>query len=156
MLAARQRQRVDHPLDEERRPAQRRQLGVEEAQVEFGVVDDQPVVADEGEKLVDHRGEHRLVGERSGRMAMDPVGVVGDVALRIDQHMKDRAGGDLIDDLYGADFDQAVALRRVEAGRFGVEHDLTHRASSGREWRPRRATERRPGPGLPDTGRECR
>ena len=122
--------------NEDRRPTERRQLGVEEAHVEFGVVDDQAIFADEGEKLVDHGGEDRLVGERGGRMAVDAERLLRHVAFGIDQHVKDGAGGDLVDDLHCADFDQPIALRWVEAGRLGVEDDLTHRSASGRERRP--------------------
>ena len=63
-------------------------------------------------------------------MAVDANGVLGNVALGVDQVMEDAAGRGLVDDLDGADFEQPMALRRIEAGRFGVEHDLTHGVSS--------------------------
>ena len=107
MFAARQRERVDDPLGGYRRAPERRQLGVEEPHVEFGVVDDEAILADEGEEVVDHRGEDRLVGERSGRMAVDAERLLRHFAFGIDQGVKDDAGGDLVDDFHGADFDQA-------------------------------------------------
>ena len=52
--------------------------------------------------------------------------VLGHVALGVDEHMIGLAGGDHVDDLDRGDFDEPVALGGIEAGRLGVEHDLTH------------------------------
>ena len=40
--------------------------------------------------------------------------------------MKGLAGGETIDELNAANFDQAIALQWIKSGRFGVENDLAH------------------------------
>ena len=49
----------------------RAEFGIEEGEVELGVVGDQRRVADELDQFVDHRGEGRLVGEEGVGQAMD-------------------------------------------------------------------------------------
>ena len=61
MLAARQQQRVDQPLARDRLPLDTVELGIDEADVERGVVDDERRVADELQELLDHFRKQRLV-----------------------------------------------------------------------------------------------
>ena len=49
------------------------------------------------------------------------------VAFRIEVAVERPAGRKAVDQLDAADLDQPVALDGVEAGGFGVEHDLAHR-----------------------------
>ena len=71
VLAARQQQRVDQPLARDQRLAGALELGIEEAEIERGVVRDQRRVADECEEVVGDLGEQRLVLEELGREAVD-------------------------------------------------------------------------------------
>ena len=54
------------------------------------------------------------------------LGLSRNVALRIDEAMEFAARRNAIEDLDATDFDQPVALLRIEARRFGVENDLAH------------------------------
>ena len=91
MFLARQRQRVDDAIEADRLPPDPPQFGIEKPQVEFGVVDHQLRVADERHQIIDHAGENGLVPEAFGSVAMHSHGVIGDIALRVDEHMKDLA-----------------------------------------------------------------
>ncbi|KIU01436.1 hypothetical protein QU38_01640, partial [Staphylococcus aureus] len=71
MLDAGDRQRVDHAAQVDDRPAVARQLAIEEAEVEIGVVRDHRAVADEFQHVLDHVREQRLVGEEHVRQAVD-------------------------------------------------------------------------------------
>ena len=47
-----------------------------------------------------------------------------DVAFRIDEDVIFGPGRDAVDQLDATDFDQPVALARIESRRFGIEHYL--------------------------------
>ena len=128
MLFSRERQRVDNAIHADRGEPKPRQLRVHEAHIKIGVVDDELRVADEGEKIVDHACEDRLVLENRGAMAVDTHCVLGDITLWIDENVKDLAGQALVHDLDGANFQHPMSVRRIEACRFRVEHDFTHGA----------------------------
>ena len=83
-------------------------------------------VADEGGEVGGDGGEDRLVGEEGGGEAVDADRLLGHLALRVDVGVEGAPRGHVVDDLDGAELDDAVAGRRVESGRLGVEHDLTH------------------------------
>ena len=51
------------------------------------------------------------------------------LALRVDVAVEGAAGRHVVDELDRADLDDPVAGVRIEPGRLGVEHDLTHRAA---------------------------
>ena len=106
-----------------------RQLGIDEFQVERGVVDDQRRVADEIQKSVGDVGEPVLAGEEIVRQAVDREGVLRHVAFRIEINVKFPAGRQVVLQFDGADLDDPVAGGRIEAGGFGVEDDLTHGVS---------------------------
>ena len=126
VLSPRKRQRVDDALHGDRLAPQPRQLCIHEAHVEFGVVDDEPRIADEGEKFVNDACEDRLVLEDGGGMTVDARGVLGDLALGIDERVEDFSRQDLMDDFDRANFQHPVSVGRTKASRFGVEHDFTH------------------------------
>ena len=106
----------------------RRELGIDEFQVELGVVDDQPrVVADEVQKLRDDAGEHRMFRQELGRQAVHGLRFARHVALGIDVALERAAGRQVIDQLDAGDLDEAVAGVGIEAGRFGIENDLARR-----------------------------
>ncbi len=65
--------------------------------------------------------EQRLSRQVAVGEAVNTRGFGRDVALRIDQRMKVPAGGQVVDQLQRRDLDDAVAVQRVEAGRFRVE-----------------------------------
>ena len=61
MLASRQRERVDHALHPDERMPGAPEFLVQEADVESGIVNDEPVITHEGQKLLDDRREDGLV-----------------------------------------------------------------------------------------------
>jgi hypothetical protein len=125
---ARQLQRVEHAAaipDAARFRAEPRQLGIEEADVERGVVDDQFGAIDEGQEFADDLREQRLVGEEFIGQAVYFGRTAVHFALRIEVTMEDPTAGSALDQFDAADFDDAMAAR-VEAGGFGVEQDLAH------------------------------
>ena len=126
MLAPRQQQRVDQPVARDRRPLDAVELGIDEADVERGVVDHQRRVADEFHELVDYMGEQRLVGEEFGRKPVHGESLGRHVALGIDVPVKYLAGRHAIEYLDAADLDQPVAAQRIKAGGFGIENDFAH------------------------------
>ena len=112
--------------------AQQLQFAVDKPQVEFGVMNNQGILADEIQKLDDNRGEGRVFGEKLSAQPMNLVGRLGHVALRIDVSLELPPGGQVIGQLQTGDFDNAIAVRRIEARGFGIEDDLTHGTSEQR------------------------
>ena len=64
MLAAGKQKRIDHALARDQRPAGALELGIEKAEIERGIVDDERRVAEEGDQIVRHLGEKELVLEK--------------------------------------------------------------------------------------------
>ena len=131
-------------------------LRIDEAHIEFGVVDDDLRVADKREKLLDEHGEDGLVLQQLRGVAVNPHGVLGDIALRVDQVMEDASGRRLVHDLDRADLEQPVSFQRAQAGGFGVKHDLTHDGSFVLPVQRRRGGIGRPAPASPTRIRRCR
>src|SRR3546814_11616083 len=75
MKLARHLHGAAHARQVERRPAGARQLGIDEAEVEGGVVRDHRRVAEKLEQLVDQACEQRLVGKELACTAMTAVGL---------------------------------------------------------------------------------
>src|SRR5258708_7435415 len=102
------------------------QLGIDEFEVELRIVDDQPSVADEGQKFIHDRGKGRMLGEELRRQPMDGIGLLRHLAFGIDVAVKDAPARHVIDELDAADLDDAMAVGGVESRRLSIEHDLTH------------------------------
>src|SRR5690606_11699742 len=126
-------QRVDHLaqlLNTHIAAVEQLQLVVEEADIEWGVVDDQFGAANEVQQLLDHMAEQRLIGDHFIGDAVHLHRPTVDFALWIDVLMKMPACEPAVDQFDTADFDQTVALAGFQTGCFGVEHDLPHSYSS--------------------------
>src|SRR5690606_5428442 len=102
------------------------QFGIEELDVEAGVVGDELGAADELEELRGDVGEARLVGQELGGQPVHRQRFGIAVAVGIQVNVQVVAGDGAVDDLDAADFDDAVALRGVQSGGFGIEDDLAH------------------------------
>jgi hypothetical protein len=89
-------------------------------------VRDQPRIADEFEEFADDLGEDRLVLEKTVGDTVNVDCRDTDLALRVDVFLPDAAGRQMVQQLDAGDVDDAVAAARIEAGGFGVEHDLAH------------------------------
>ena len=100
------------------------QLGIDEAEIEGGVVRNQRRIFDKTQELVGHVLEQRLVLQEIDGEAVHGDGVRMDIALGIEIAVELAAGWDAVDDLDAAELDQAIAAGRVEARGLGVEHDL--------------------------------
>ena len=143
----RQHQRIDQALARDRGLFAALELGIDEAEVEHRIVRDQWGVADEGEKLLAHVGEQRLVLEELGRQAVHLERAVRHLAFGVEVVVEAIAGRKPVHQLDTADLDQPVALVGVEAGGLGVEHDLAHAVVL----RCLRTGAASAGPGLPDS-----
>src|ERR1700722_14667684 len=87
MLFSRQRQCIDNAIHPDRGEVKPPQLRIHEAHIKIGIVNDELRVADEGQKIVDHACEDRLVLEHGGAMAVDTHCVLGDITLWIDENV---------------------------------------------------------------------
>ena len=65
MLAARQQQRIDQPVAQDRLPLDAVEFGIDEADVERGVVDDERRIANEFQEFVDHLVNSGLLARNS-------------------------------------------------------------------------------------------
>jgi hypothetical protein len=119
-----QRQRVHHAVPAQQRPPRPVELGIEEAEIEGGVVHHQHGAFDEAKHVVGQIGEARLVAQELGGEAVHLEGLVWHVALGVEVAMPTAPGRDAIDQLDAADLDHPVAVERIESRRFGIEHDL--------------------------------
>ena len=110
--------------------AEAAQFGIEEFQVELGVVDDQPAIADEVEEFLGMHGEGRMCRQELGGEPVYRIGLFRHVALGVDVAMEDAPGRHVIDELDAADLDDAVAVGGIEPRRLSVENDLAHAVSA--------------------------
>src|SRR5579872_63189 len=106
MLAPGQKQRVDEPLSQNGRPVEPVEFGIDEADIERGVVNHQRRFADEGQEFVDLLGEQRLGGEEFIGETVDGKGLRRDVALGIEITMEGLSGRHAVEDLDTADFNK--------------------------------------------------
>jgi len=84
-------------------------------------VRDQPAVAEEGQQLGGNGGKQRLSRQVCRGKAVHPAGFGRNVALRVDQCVEMLARRQLIDQLQSGDFDDPVAVQRIESGCLGIE-----------------------------------
>ena len=126
MLAPGQQQRIDQPLARDRRALDPVELGIDEADVERGVVDHQRRVTDELQKFVDDFVEQRFRCQKFARQAVHRKGFGGHVPFWVDVDVKALPRRHAVENLDAADFHQAVAAKGIKAGRFGVEDDFAH------------------------------
>ncbi len=129
MLTARDQERVDRALARDQRPAGALELGIDKADVERGVVDDQRRIAQKGDQVVRHLGEKELVLEEVIAEAVHRERLRRHAALRIEISVERLAGGDAVDQLDAADLDQPMAVQRIETRGLGIEHNLAHESS---------------------------
>ena len=87
---------------------------------------DQRRLADKLEQVLRALGKARLVGQKNGAEPVDGLGIARHLALGIEVSVEVAAGFDAVEDLDAADLDHAVAALGIDAGGFGVEHDLAH------------------------------
>src|ERR1700678_1496492 len=102
------------------------EFGVQEGDVERGIVDDEFRVADELDELRMYLRECRLFCQSRAREAVDLLRALIDVALRIQVLVIRSAGKAAIQDLHGADFDPAVLMFDFQSRGFRLEYDLAH------------------------------
>ncbi|MGY3354383.1 putative amino acid dehydrogenase [Bradyrhizobium sp. GM0.4] len=139
MLAPSQQQRIDQPLARDRRALDPVELGIDEADVERGIVDHQRRVADELQKIVDDLVKQLLRRQEFGRQPVHRKGFCRHVPFGIDVDVETLPRRHAIEHLDAADFDQAISPQRVKAGGFCVENDFAHDLGSRVRRRIRRA-----------------
>ena len=138
MLAPRQQQRVDQPVAGDGRPFDAVELGVDEADIERGVVNYQRRIGDEFEKVLHHLGEQRLVGEEFAGKSVHRERFRRHVAFGVDMAVEGLARRHAIENLDAADLNQSIPAQRVEAGGFGVENYFAHELQTAQTNQDRR------------------
>ena len=131
MAAAGERQGVGEAAVGKRRMAGPLEFHVDETAVERGIVRHQPAVGDEFEERAGNGGKDGFVAQKGVAQAMDRLGIGRHGAFGIDVFVERAPGGNVIQQLDAADLHQPVAGGRIQAGRFGIEHDLAHGATVG-------------------------
>ena len=126
MTPTRQHQRIDDPFVGNRRVAGAGELGIEEGHVEFGIVRNQGRLVDKFDELGGNRHKQRLVDQEGVVEAADAQRLGRHRPFGIKVTVKAAAGRDVVDQLDHADLDDAIAVLRIEPGRFGIEDDLAH------------------------------
>ena len=107
-------------------PAEARELVVEEGDVEGRVVDHELGAGDEGEELVRHLGETRMLAQELEAEPVHLERTLVDLALRIEIALEAAPGAAALAQFDAADFHQPVPAAGFESGGFGIEHDLAH------------------------------
>ena len=125
----RQRQRIENAVKTQNLPVMFFQLGIQEFNIKFGIVNHQPVIADKGQKFIGNLGKYRLIFQKFCREPMHALGFFRHIPFRIEIDMIGLAGGNGIEQLDAANFHNAVALRRVKPGGFRIQYNFTHRRS---------------------------
>ena len=110
----------------DRRHVEPCELGVEEADVERGVVDDQLGAANEVDEFGGNVGKARLVLQEVEADSVHRQRALVDVAIGVEIAVKVPVGQPPVAHLDAADFDDAVPELVLKAGRFGIEEDLSH------------------------------
>lgn len=117
---------IDHPIARERRQAQHVKFGIDEAEVEPGIVRDQHRILQEFKQVGRLFMKPRLVRKESGGQAMDRLGRGRHIAIRVEIAVEGSPGGHPVDHLDTTDFDQPVTALGIKTGGFGIEDYLTH------------------------------
>ena len=118
-----QGERVDHARCGQRGPADAAELRIEEREIERRIVRDQIVVAEEFQQFVDNLAETRLAGEVCQGEAVNPRGVLRNVALGVDQSVEMPSGRQVVQQFQRGHLDHPVAELRFQTGGFRVEQD---------------------------------
>src|SRR5260221_6898344 len=139
------------------------ELEIQELDVELGVMDDQLGAGDEIQELLRHLGEFRLGAQVFERHAVYPGRAQVDVALGVEVSVELPLADVAREDLYTADFDDAVAKLGAESCGFGIK-DYLARHSLESLYSPERLRAhfpdarrgRAPSATLPHVGRRAR
>jgi hypothetical protein len=91
--------------------------------------DNQLLLADEGQEFLRYLGEPRFVPQKSSGQPMNALGFLRHVAFGVDIALKDRTRRHVVQQLHGGQLDDAMPGLRIQAGRFGIEDDLTQNRS---------------------------
>ena len=128
MHVPRHAQRVDHgrAIVGDGLEIEQAQLVVEKRDIERRVVDDEFGAAHVFDEFGGDFAELRLVAQELGGQPVHLQRAFLALAFRIDVAVEMVAGQPPVDEFDAGDFDDAVAERRVEAGGFSVENDLSH------------------------------
>src|SRR5271156_162772 len=133
MLAARNQERIDHTLPRYQGFARTLELGVEKAEVERGIMDDERCVPEKGNQIVRHFGEEGLILEEFLAQPVNRECFRRHAALGIEVSVEGLAGRYAIDQLDAADLDQTMAVQRIKTRGLGIEHNFAHnRPRAGR------------------------
>jgi hypothetical protein len=103
-----------------------RQFGIEERQIERGIVDHEFCVPYKLQEIIDDGSEQRFVAQEFVADSGNDARALVDRALRIQISMERASGSPAFGQLDAANLDDPVALADLQAGRFGVEDDLSH------------------------------
>ncbi len=85
------------------------ELGIDETQIELGIMCDEDRITDESEKFLGDLGKLRLSDQRLCRNSVNPERLVRHVALGIEIEVKCLSGRNRIQNFNTADLDDAMA-----------------------------------------------
>ena len=126
MLAAGNKQCIDHALARDQRPAGTLQLGIEETDIERRVVDHEWCISKKRDQIVGNFREKEFVFQELIAEAVDCERLRGHAALWIEIAVKRLPGRYPVDQLDAADLDQTMAVEGIETRGLGIEHNLAH------------------------------
>src|SRR4029078_8293781 len=128
MLAACQQQRVDKPFTRDQFALGTLELSTQKGMVEARIVNDQRSIPDKGKKIVDDVDIALVRFQKIGGKTMNLKCLGGHIPLRIDVGVARRPRWYPVEQRDTAQFNEPMALCRIEACRFGIKDNFTHGA----------------------------
>ena len=124
----RDQQRIQRAREWQLLMARRRQFGIQKLHVERGVMDHQLRIGDEIQKIAGDGGEFWFVAQEIIAQPMHLERLGRHEAFWIEILVIAAPGRQMVEQFHRADFHDSVALRRVQPGGFGIQHNFTHHA----------------------------
>src|SRR3984957_14014435 len=117
MLAPRNQECIDQAIACERRPAVAFELGIDEPEVQRGIVDNERPVAEKSDQLARRLGKKQLIPEKFLAKAVHGECLRRHAAFGIEIAMEGLTGRYAVDQLDTADLDQTIPAQGIETWR---------------------------------------
>lgn len=121
-----ERNGIDHPRQADTFKPAKRQFSIEKTEVETRVVRDQRAVGDEFEQLGSPFGKSWLVSQKGIRKSMHGFRFRGHRSFGIEIGVESASRRHAVHHFDATYLHHPVSARGIQAGRLGVENDLTH------------------------------
>src|SRR5690606_31045236 len=99
---------------------------VDEPDIKRRVMDNQFRSADKRQEIMHNVGKSWFVGQKFGSNTMNLDGTRVDFTVRLEILVIVISGQAPIDNFHTTDFNNPVALLRLQTGRFSIQHNLAH------------------------------